>query len=93
MTFCRSIYVKKVMKLLAFIFEQPSYHTTLKLCYVKTSVCVCVCARASVCVCVYVSENPSGKSAQTSSVSTILGANRVVICTKKLHSRNLRKKN
>ena len=26
-TFCRSIYVKKVMKLLAFIFEQPSYYT------------------------------------------------------------------
>ena len=26
--FCRSIYVKKVMKLLAFIFEQPSYLTT-----------------------------------------------------------------
>ena len=25
MTFCRSIFVKKVMKLLAFIFEQPSY--------------------------------------------------------------------
>ena len=25
MTFCRSINVKKVMKLLAFIFEQPSY--------------------------------------------------------------------
>ena len=25
MTFCRSIYVKKVMQLLAFIFEQPSY--------------------------------------------------------------------
>ena len=24
-TFCRSINVKKVMKLLAFIFEQPSY--------------------------------------------------------------------
>ena len=24
-TFCRSIYVKKVMKLIAFIFEQPSY--------------------------------------------------------------------
>ena len=23
-TFCRSMYVKKVMKLLAFIFEQPS---------------------------------------------------------------------
>ena len=25
MTFCRSIYVKKVMKLVAFIFEQSSY--------------------------------------------------------------------
>ena len=25
MTLCRSIYVKKVMKLLAFIFEQSSY--------------------------------------------------------------------
>ena len=25
MTFCRSIYVKKVMKLLAFIFEPASY--------------------------------------------------------------------
>ena len=25
MAFCRSIYVMKVMKLLAFIFEQPSY--------------------------------------------------------------------
>ena len=25
MTFCRSIYVERVMKLLAFIFEQPSY--------------------------------------------------------------------
>ena len=24
-TFCRSIYVKKVIRLLAFIFEQPSY--------------------------------------------------------------------
>ena len=24
MTFCRSIYMKKIMKLLAFIFEQPS---------------------------------------------------------------------
>ena len=24
-TFCRSKYVKKVIKLLAFIFEQPSY--------------------------------------------------------------------
>ena len=26
MTFCRSIYVKKVIKLLAFIFEHPSYN-------------------------------------------------------------------
>ena len=25
MAFCRSIYAKKFMKLLAFIFEQPSY--------------------------------------------------------------------
>ena len=25
MTFCRSIHLKKVIKLLAFIFEQPSY--------------------------------------------------------------------
>ena len=29
MTFCHSIYVKKVMKLLAFIFEQPSYMSTI----------------------------------------------------------------
>ena len=27
MPFCRSIYVKKVIKLLAFIFEQSSYDT------------------------------------------------------------------
>ena len=26
MAFCRSIYVKKVIKQLEFIFEQPSYH-------------------------------------------------------------------
>ena len=26
MTFCRSMYVKKVMQLLAFIIEQPSYN-------------------------------------------------------------------
>ena len=32
MTFCRSIYVKKVMKLHAFIFEQPSYTVTLQQC-------------------------------------------------------------
>ena len=25
MTFCRSVYVKKVMKLVAFIFEHPLY--------------------------------------------------------------------
>ena len=25
MPFCRSVYVKKLMRLLAFIFEQPSY--------------------------------------------------------------------
>ena len=31
MACCRSIYVKKVMKLLAFIFEQPSYITFLAL--------------------------------------------------------------
>ena len=29
LTFCRSIYVKKVMKLLAFILEQPSYDHSL----------------------------------------------------------------
>ena len=34
-TFCSSIYVKKVMKLLAFIFEQPSY----KPVSVKAPVC------------------------------------------------------
>ena len=30
MTFCHSIFVKKVMKLLAFIFEQPSYQKLIK---------------------------------------------------------------
>ena len=29
MTFCRSIYVKKVMKLLEFIFEQSTYKVLL----------------------------------------------------------------
>ena len=29
MTFCCSLYVKKVMKLLAFIFEQPSYRSLM----------------------------------------------------------------
>ena len=32
MAFCRSTYVKKVMKLLAFIFEQPSYKPWVFLC-------------------------------------------------------------
>ena len=45
MTFCRSIYVKKVMKLLAFILEQPSYmllnvHTPLHAC---THICMHAC--------------------------------------------------
>ena len=31
MTFCCSIYVKKVMKLLAFIFEQPSLYNQTNL--------------------------------------------------------------
>ena len=31
MTFCRSIYMKKVMKLLSFIFEQPSYKLSISL--------------------------------------------------------------
>ena len=43
MTFCRSIYMKKVMKLLAFIFKQPSYNIrylaiyvgSFKVCYVR----------------------------------------------------------
>ena len=34
MTFCISIHVKKVMKLLAFIFEQPSYVFFLKIDFV-----------------------------------------------------------
>ena len=33
MEFCRSIYVKKVMKLLAFIFEQPSYKHRILVCF------------------------------------------------------------
>ena len=38
MSFCRSIYVKKVMKLLAFIFEQPSYyHIYMRIAKAKTS--------------------------------------------------------
>ena len=38
MIFCRSIYVKKVMKLLAFIFEQPSY--VLDLHHLVHSICM-----------------------------------------------------
>ena len=37
MPFCRSIYVKKVMKLLAFIFEQPSYSFLKMILFVKFS--------------------------------------------------------
>ena len=33
MTFCHSIYVKKVMPLLAFIFEQPSYDKYFEICF------------------------------------------------------------
>ena len=40
MKFCRSIYVKKVLKLLAFIFEQPSYKIELLLVF-----CCWPCAR------------------------------------------------
>ena len=35
MTFCRSIYVKKVMKLLAFIFEQPSYQHKMDISHIS----------------------------------------------------------
>ena len=38
MTFCRSIYVKKVMKLLALIFEQSSYREVF--IYYNTSTCI-----------------------------------------------------
>ena len=31
MTFCRIMYVKKIIKLLAFIFEQPSYIVSVQL--------------------------------------------------------------
>ena len=45
-TFCPSIYMKKVMKLLAFIFEQPSY-THCRLCInydCITTSCLSYCA-------------------------------------------------
>ena len=39
--FCRSIYVNKVMKLLAFIFEQPSYKiSTVKICVENTEIAI-----------------------------------------------------
>ena len=41
MTFCRSIYVKKVMKLLAFIFEQPSYMYFCIFCYMRAAKAYC----------------------------------------------------
>ena len=40
MTFCRSIYVKKVMKLLAFVFEQPSYFQAF---YFLLIILLCIC--------------------------------------------------
>ena len=59
MTFCRSVYVKKVMKLLAFIFEQPSYacmHACIYVymyvrMYVCLSVCLSACEYVYMCVC------------------------------------------
>ena len=38
MTFCRSIYVKTIMKLLAFIFEQPSYQRQINVTQTKPNV-------------------------------------------------------
>ena len=38
MVFCRSIYVKKVIELLAFIFEQPSYSNFDKGYYTRKDV-------------------------------------------------------
>ena len=42
MTFCRSINVKKVMKLLAFIFEQPSYTVSIENKFIITEFLPCV---------------------------------------------------
>ena len=50
-TFCRSIYVKKVMKLLAFIFEQPSYtpaRAILRLLKARFNVVCCALLNVSV---------------------------------------------
>ena len=48
-TFCRSIYVKNVMKLLAFIFEHPSYLYPLV-------VLVKLASEFDGCVCCYMSQ-------------------------------------
>ena len=43
MPFCRSIYIKKDMKLLAFIFEQPSYKfylTILIVLFINASILI-----------------------------------------------------
>ena len=40
MTFYRSIYVKKVMKLLAFIFEQPSYLIFVFPDHIAITICI-----------------------------------------------------
>ena len=47
MTFSRSIYVKKVMKLLAFTFEQPSYSLSLCMRATKAMASLCRCAEVS----------------------------------------------
>ena len=38
MTFCRSIYMNKVMKLLAFIFEQPSYSVRFLIHLIRSNI-------------------------------------------------------
>ena len=67
------------------------YHPTLKLCNVKTRARVCVC----VCVC-----GPSvgkvrqnSKTNQTSGVSKMQGAIRLILCTNRLQSQNWLKEN
>ena len=47
MTFCRSRYVKKVMKLLAFIFEQPSYHEYILIFLAKNARRIINCQKAT----------------------------------------------
>ena len=61
MTFCRSVYVKKVMKLLAFIFEQPSYeHGNTK--YVRYQAAAAAAAAAAANVCLYLYLNNTYQS-------------------------------